>query len=145
MAAGKIGFVVTRYQTHTPQTIADATYSVRFGRHSRVFIVCGVSDYRTYARRERASAVYSIRHAPLNRPKDPLDKLASLAMYRCTYLYAVIHDEYNVVAFPSIHFAEASPQPSVEKLTRLRVVPGGVGCGGPRRRRRILLLLLSSL
>jgi len=51
-------------------------------------------------------------------------------MYRCIYLYAVIHDEYNVVAFPSIHFTAASPQPSVEKLTRLRVVPGGVGCGG---------------
>lgn len=90
---GKIGFVVARYHTHARAranpTIDDTTYSVRIGRHSRRLLCAACPTIELTWRRDglrrramRCVCVHdTIRHAPVNRPKDPSDKLASPSTY----------------------------------------------------------------
>jgi len=103
---------VSNPHTHT-HTIADTTYSVRSGRHSRVFIVCGVSDYRTYGGGlHRGEGLPLCIRYDTARSAEPAERpFGQISFPGCVYrgITYLRRRVYNVVAFPSLHFAEASP------------------------------------
>jgi hypothetical protein len=92
--AGKIEFVVARYHTHTHTHTRDNSRHDLFRTHRSSqpsSFVCAACPTIELTRRRgcisgRATGCVrvhdTIRHAPLNRPKDPSDKLASPGILR---------------------------------------------------------------